>query len=286
MRRDLEAGEGRRNEVSGRVDEADTVLSASEKVFGELTGALADLTARRNALDGAAREQTERVSRLAGEVAEVEAELSRLEAQTKGKPDPKLLAAAIEAAQKAVMKGEADALRAETAHSAARQALDAVRGPLAEAERRSNRLETEAKTLRKVLHVEAGNLWPAVIDNVTVAKGYEIALGAALGDDLEAPVDPQAPMRWGGAAIDPSDPSLPEGAEPLEQICESAARAGAPPAPDRRGPSRQCAGIGRPAQAGAAAGVARGRSVALGRLRGGRQCADRSGAAACRSAIA
>ena len=66
-----------------------------------------------------------------------------------------------------------------------------------------------------MLHVDSGNLWPSVIDDLQVAKGYETALGAALGDDLEAPVDPQAPMRWGGAAIDPSDPVLPEGVEAL-----------------------------------------------------------------------
>ena len=65
-----------------------------------------------------------------------------------------------------------------------------------------------------------------MIDDVKVEKGYEAALGAALGDDLEAPVDPKAPMRWGGAAIDPSDPALPEGVEPLTQICHRAAGAG------------------------------------------------------------
>src|SRR5262249_51256130 len=46
-------------------------------------------------------------------------------------------------------------------------------------------------------------------------KGFEAALGAALGDDLDAPIDPNAPMRWAGAEIDSSDPSLPEGVEPL-----------------------------------------------------------------------
>src|SRR5262249_20075895 len=40
----------------------------------------------------------------------------------------------------------------------------------------------------------------------------EAALGAALGDDLEAPIDPSAPMRWAGAAIDVTDPVLPDGA--------------------------------------------------------------------------
>src|SRR5207248_313727 len=50
---------------------------------------------------------------------------------------------------------------------------------------------------------------------VTVAKGYEKALGAALGDDLDAPVDPSAPMRWTNAGVADGDPALPEGVEAL-----------------------------------------------------------------------
>ena len=110
---------------------------------------------------------------------------------------------------------EAAALRAEAAHSAARQGLDVARGPLAEAERRVHRLEAEAKALAKLIDVEAKKLWPPAIDLLTVEKGYEAALGAALGDDLEAPVDPASPIRWAGAATDDSDPALPDGAEPL-----------------------------------------------------------------------
>ena len=49
------------------------------------------------------------------------------------------------------------------------------------------------------------------MDALTVTEGYEKALGAALGDDLDAPADQNAPMRWAGAALDPSDPQLPEG---------------------------------------------------------------------------
>ena len=113
---------------------------------------------------------------------------------------------------------EGGGLRAEVAHSVARQALDMARKPLAEAERRAQRLDTEAKTLAKLLHVETKNLWPAVIDQLTVEKGYEAALGAALGDDLEAPVEPSAPMRWAGADIDPGDPALPGNALPLSQL--------------------------------------------------------------------
>ena len=215
LRRELEAGESRRVNADQRVADADALLAESEKNFSEATGALADLTARRNALEAAAREQGERLSRLERDIADVTGEFAKIEAASVGGPDLAALLRAVETAQQAVSEGEAVALRAEAAHSAARQALDVERKPLAEAERRANRLETEARTLRKVLHVDSGSLWPSVIDNLTVGKGYETALGAALGDDLEAPADPRAPMRWGGAIIDPSDPLLPEGIEPL-----------------------------------------------------------------------
>src|SRR5436309_3485641 len=122
--------------------------------------------------------------------------------------------AAAEAAQNAVTEAEAAALRAEAAHSGARQGLDVARAPLAEAERRVGRLEAEAKALAKLIDVEAKKFWPPAIDLLTVEKGYEAALGAALGDDLEAPVDPASPIRWAGAAAD-NDPALPNAADPL-----------------------------------------------------------------------
>src|SRR5262249_16686347 len=154
--------------------------------------------------------------RLRSELAGVEGERAELGAAPAG-ADPAALAAAVEAAQAAVMEAEAATVRAEAAHSGARQALDVARGPLAEAERRVQRLDTEARTLAKLLHVDTKSLWPSVIDDITVTKGYEAALGAALGDDLEATVDPSSPMRWAGAAIEPTDPTLPEGVEALAQ---------------------------------------------------------------------
>ncbi len=74
-----------------------------------------------------------------------------------------------------------------------------------------------------MLAVESKNLWPPVMDHVSVEKGYEKALGAALGDDLDAPVDPSAPMRWVGSIVDPNDPTLPEGAEALSSHVQAPA---------------------------------------------------------------
>ncbi|HET7253084.1 MAG TPA: chromosome segregation SMC family protein, partial [Xanthobacteraceae bacterium] len=213
LQRETSANEARRAGVDQRVAEADAVLATSEKTADELTGTLADLTARRHGLETAAREHGDRIARLTDEIAAVAAELAQIEGAQRA--DLATLAAAAETSEAAVAEAEAAALRAEAAHSAARQALDVARRPLAEAERRVQRLDTEAKTLAKLLHIDTKNLWPAVIDALTVDKGYEAALGAALGDDLEAPIDPSAPMRWAGAAIDPTDPALPDGVEAL-----------------------------------------------------------------------
>ena len=206
--------------VNERVAVADTALAASEKSFAELTRALADLTARRHQLQAAATDQEQRIARLTTELAEVEAGLADAEGH---RLDATPLAEALATAQAEAAKAESAARAAESEHAQARGNIDGVRAPLLAAEQRVQRLETEAKTIRKLLAVETKNLWPPVMDALTVTEGYEKALGAALGDDLDAPADQNAPMRWAGAALDPSDPQLPEGVTALSAFVNAPA---------------------------------------------------------------
>jgi chromosome segregation protein len=206
--------------VNQRVASADAALAASEKSFAELTGALADLTARRNQLQAALRQHEERAARLAAEFANIEAGLA---ATDSGAPDLAGLTETLSRAQSALADTETAAQAAELAHTRARADMDAARAPLAAAERGVQRLETEARTIRKLLAVESKNLWPPVMDAVTVTEGYEKALGAALGDDLDAPVDASAPMHWAGAGADPSDPALPAGVAALSTYVKAPA---------------------------------------------------------------
>ncbi|HZT25486.1 MAG TPA: chromosome segregation protein SMC [Pseudolabrys sp.] len=205
IRAEARESAGRRSGADARVAEADGALSAVEQVFAELTAALADRTAQRNALENAAREQAERIAKIESEIEAIGRELSMLHGDA---------SAALESAQAALTEAEAAAVAAEAAHNVARAEFEAARDAAAESEKRVQRLETEAKTLAKMLSLETRSLWPPVIDNIAVEKGYEKALGAALGDDLDAPTDPSSPMHWGNIAAE-SDPALPDGAEPL-----------------------------------------------------------------------
>ena len=218
LKAEAQASAGLLTGVNGRVAKADAALATSEKSFADLTGALADLTARRNQLQAALHDHAERAKRLEAEIINIDAGLA---ATGSGEPNLAALGKALASAQRALGEAENTARAAEVAHTQAREKLDTARAPLTAAEHSVQRLETEAKTIGKLLAVENKNLWPPVMDALSVAKGYEKALGAALGDDLDAPVDQSAPMRWAGASLDASDPALPKGAAALSRFVKA-----------------------------------------------------------------
>ena len=124
------------------VAEADGVLAAAEKIFADLTAALADLTAQRNQLENAAREQGERVARIAGEIAAIERELATLQ-------ERRPCRARRRGRRRAGRAGRGGSRRASPPkpRTTTRAPISKPRAPLAEAEQRVQRLETEAKTL-------------------------------------------------------------------------------------------------------------------------------------------
>ena len=215
LKQEIKSRVEKRSGVDERVAAVEATLGDAERMFAELTTALADLTARRNQLEASVRGHRDRLARLDQDIGNVRAEELKLAQETEAFGDLAALAAAVEGAQRGVLNSEAAAQASEAAHFAARQKLEGARAPLAEADKRVQRLETEARTISKIVNGETKNLWPPIIDGVTVAKGYEKALGAALGDDLDAPVAPSAPMRWTVAGSPADDPALPAGVEPL-----------------------------------------------------------------------
>ncbi|TIR64122.1 MAG: hypothetical protein E5X15_32680, partial [Mesorhizobium sp.] len=77
-------------------------------------------------------------------------------------------------------ESELGAIAAEQAVAEARAAESAARPPLQDAKAELQRIETEARTLAKILNAASGDLFPSVLEQISVERGYETALGAAL----------------------------------------------------------------------------------------------------------
>ncbi len=108
-----------------------------------------------------------------------------------------------------------DLLRHEEGHATARRVEEETRLALRGADHRVERLESAAEALEaEAWSHETGDLKP-LLDSVEVSAGYENALGAALGDDLEAPSGDGHERGWHLVAAPAAPPSLPAGTEPL-----------------------------------------------------------------------
>ncbi|NNM77036.1 chromosome segregation protein SMC [Sphingomonas sp. ID1715] len=126
-----------------------------------------------------------RLQRATGEAARIEAEIAQLgsgEQWVVGRDEAVARRIAAEAdgaaAAQAIERGEADRAAAAADRDQAEAGLAAARAALAA-------IESEAAALDKALARSSGD---RLIDHVRAAPGYERALAAALGDDLETPL--------------------------------------------------------------------------------------------------
>lgn len=222
--------------------QAKSELIESEESLREMEAALSALNMRiaedragRRSLEQSKTERTEAVARLTQQMSAIEAQIRDIAARA---PDIAKVSEAREAGQElARQMGEIE-VQASTAEDLVQQAA-ADAHERREASTRANsaadRLNTEIATLQKLLRPDSNADFPPIVDRLDVASGYEMALGATLGDDLEAPAGKDAadaPQRWqalgAGSADDhdglaaKGDPALPEGAEPLASYVSGA----------------------------------------------------------------
>ncbi|AKR54513.1 chromosome partition protein Smc [Youhaiella tibetensis] len=220
-------------EVAGEQDAFDAARAAAEEAARAVSeadqqaraaaDALSQLRARRAQAMRSAEEARQRVARLTQQIADIDREAAGITASLDADETLSVRRRDLEAAQERSGEAEESAVAAEEETQKAQSALDAARPRLSEVETALGRLESEADTLSRILNAGGASLWPAIVDQLTVAPGYETALGAALGDDLEASSDAGAPMHWAGPMDGDGDPALPQGAEPLSRYVSGSA---------------------------------------------------------------
>ncbi|TGS87402.1 chromosome segregation protein SMC [Mesorhizobium sp. M3A.F.Ca.ET.174.01.1.1] len=205
-------------------EQASATLAQSEARLAALTAERAEAAASRHQIERTLRETAERRDRFARQLAEVDRELSDIVARISGLPDPAEKRLLVEDALARLDESEARAIAAEQAVAEARAAETAARPPLQDARAELARIETEARTLAKILNAASGDLFPSVLEQISVERGYETALGAALGEDLDVPLDRSAPAHWGESAVQPGDAALPEGVKSLASVVRAPAQ--------------------------------------------------------------
>ncbi|MGH6887804.1 MAG: chromosome segregation protein SMC [Rhizomicrobium sp.] len=201
----------------------ETALGAAESALQTSTSALAEWSAKRQSQMRAREIAAALTDTSTRQLAEAEKSRERAMAETTDAPDVKSCETQAHAARN----------RADGAHAAfedAREALglseaaeNETRGPLDAAERDAQGLLAEAKALSDLLRPQDADLWPPLIDAVRVAQGYEAAFAAALGDDLEAPLDEAAPSHWRDLGALATLAPLPASARPLSDFVSAPA---------------------------------------------------------------
>ena len=211
------AAEAEIDAARGRLADAEAALAITEKTLAETQDTRAAMEARRAALEAVIQEETARAARLEAEVEKVKGERGALISDSQGGANFGLLEAALDEAIAAATAREDELAFAEARRAEASAEELKTRAPMAEAERKAQNLETQVATLSKLLNAGTGGFWPSVTEEIGVAKGYEGALSAALGDDLDASTNPASPAHW--AQTDASDdPALPPSAEALLRL--------------------------------------------------------------------
>ncbi|TIO77242.1 chromosome segregation protein SMC [Mesorhizobium sp.] len=205
-------------------EQAGATLSQGEAKLAGLTAERAEAAASRHQIERTLRETAERRDRFARQLAEVDRELSDIVSRISGLPDPAEKRLLVEDALARLEESELGAVAAEQAVAEARAAENAARPPLQDARGELARIETEARTLAKILNAASGDLFPSVLEQISVERGYETALGAALGEDLDVPLDRSAPVHWGESAVQPGDAALPEGLKSLASVVRAPAQ--------------------------------------------------------------
>jgi chromosome segregation protein len=211
------AGEAGVIEAALRVlRDARDAVAEQDRRLAEATQRTAAEDARRVALERQATAALDRLSRLGRDAEAAGRERAQWAASAVAE---EAMAAARQAAAEAEARVETERARAAeaaAAWTAAEAAQSAAAAALRTAEGKRTEFNAERTALERLLtRTTPGG--PPIVDAMTVTAGFEAALGAALGDDLEIPAEGIGAARWAAFPPYPVPPPLPAGVEPLDR---------------------------------------------------------------------
>lgn len=209
-----------------RLSAAEAELAEAEQLLSKLSAEQSEARARRSSAEAQISERAAQVQKLDAQHRQLQQQLDEARAAM---PDAEKLRELQEQAsglQQSIDAIEQQIGEAEHAASSARATMRTAQAEREQSRLHLSRIETEQQTLAKMVQSTETDA-PAIVDLMSVAKGLEAALGAALGDDLELPIGVEEVVHWRTGELradaEGSDPQLPAGAEPLTNFVEAPA---------------------------------------------------------------
>jgi len=208
------------HEAEAAASALNEALAEAERNLERLTSELAEWHARRSSQERSRELAVALAETSTQQLAEAQARLDRALQTASEAPDVRAAETVADGARAHAEAARSAAIAARQALANAERAESDARGPLEDAEREWQRLSAEAKALGDLLRPEGQDLFPPLIDAVRVRPGYEAALAAALGDDLQAPLDEASPQHWRDLGRIDSSAPLPAGVKSLGEFVQ------------------------------------------------------------------
>ncbi|QDX27290.1 chromosome segregation protein SMC [Sphingomonas suaedae] len=216
---EAETLEARIADGAAQMPALDTALADAERAARDAEVALAQALAAQAAEAAEARVAEAALAAARTRAERAERDSARADAELRALGDPAPLAAerqrAADARAQAARQAEAARTGLARADAAERAAIDSrsrAQSVRAEAHAELAQIDSESAALAKATRPSGKD---RLLDRLKVDPGYERALAAALGDDLEAGLDPAGERYWAGADPLPADPDAPGGTTPL-----------------------------------------------------------------------
>jgi len=190
-------------------------VAASEEEQGDLAQRVAADEANASAFKRSIAELSNRHERLRQQAETITKQRDSLQAAREADSELGIAEATLAEAEEQLKRCRAEAEACEQRVTATRSAESTAREAYQAKENIRTRHDAEIAALSAVLSVTGDEGRAPVVDNISVAAGFEKAFGASLGDDLSASTDPAAAIHWENLPPLSSAPKLPEGVETL-----------------------------------------------------------------------
>ena len=219
---DTEAEEAAEVKAQEAVAKAEVDMRSAEQALDDTNRQIADRTAKLRELETALENLRQRQDRIEAEQGRLGEERDALLADGVSEADRKVLTDKISVAEQKEQEALAAANAAQVQLMEANRKIDEFTDPEKHAQAAVERLVGERAALSAMFARPDKLSWPSLIDSVKVEAGYEKALGAVLGEDLEASSDTAAPAHWLNLAEAPATAALPDGVSPLSDFVAGA----------------------------------------------------------------